>query len=71
VAYIGFFILQNKRSYLGDAVGKGARRIAYNIVLLAAVVLAVVGSAIKIKSGVIDKLRKIAQKPDIEQIEPK
>ncbi len=56
VAYIGFFILQNKRSYLGAAVGEGWKRMAFNFVLLLAVILAVVGSAIKIKGGVIDKL---------------
>ncbi|MBI1369018.1 MAG: hypothetical protein GC162_10235 [Planctomycetes bacterium] len=56
IAYVSFFILQNKRSYLGDAVGKGGKRIAFNIVLLIAVIMSVVGSAIKIKGGVIDKI---------------
>ena len=65
VAYIGFFILQNKRSYLGDAVGKGWRRAAFNVVLILALILAVVGSAIKIKGGVLDKL--FPPKPPQEQ----
>ncbi|MBN2505474.1 MAG: divalent metal cation transporter [Verrucomicrobia bacterium] len=56
IAYIAFLILNNKRSYLGDAVGRGASRLGFNAVLLAAVLLAVVGSAIKIKSGVWDRL---------------
>jgi len=56
IAYVAFFALNNKRSYLGDAVGRGSKRIAFNLVLLIAVLMAVVGSAIKIKSGVIDRL---------------
>ncbi len=56
IAYVAFFILNNKRSYLGNAVGKGKRRLAFNAVLLLAVLMAIVGSAIKIKSGVIDRL---------------
>lgn len=66
IAYIAFFILNNKRQYLGDAVGQGWRRVAFNAVLLAAVALAVVGSAIKIKSGVVDKLLP-APKPVMTQ----
>lgn len=65
VAYIGFFILQNKRSYLGDAVGRGWKRAAFNAVLILALILAVVGSAIKIKGGVLDKL--FPPKPQPEQ----
>ncbi len=60
IAYVSFFILNNKRSYLGDAVGKGWKRIAVNAVLLVAVVLSLVGAGIKIKGGVVDKIRKMA-----------
>lgn len=67
VAYIAFFILQNKRSYLGEAVGHGWKRIAFNIVLLAAVALAVVGSAIKIKGGVIDKIFPSAKTEQVQK----
>jgi Mn2+/Fe2+ NRAMP family transporter len=56
IAYVAFLVLNNKRSYLGDAVGRGGRRLAFNGVLLIAVLMAVVGSAIKIKTGVIDRL---------------
>ena len=56
IAYISFFVLNNKRSYLGDAVGHGWKRTAFNLVLLVAVALSVIGSAIKIKTGVIDKI---------------
>ena len=57
IAYIAFFILNNKRSYLGEAVGHGWKRLAFNAMLAVAVALAVVGSAIKIKGSVIDRLR--------------
>ncbi|MDZ8117644.1 NRAMP family divalent metal transporter [Pontiella agarivorans] len=56
IAYVSFFILNNKRSYLGDAVGKGWKRIAVNTVLLIAVILSLIGAGIKIKGGVIDKI---------------
>lgn len=56
IAYLAFLILQNKRSYLGEAVGRGWRRAAFNAVLVVALVLAVVGAAIKIKTGVVDKV---------------
>ena len=60
IAYVSFFILNNKRSYLGDAVGKGWKRIAVNAVLLVAVALSLVGAGIKIKGGVIDKIKNMA-----------
>ena len=65
IAYISFFILNNKRSYLGDAVGKGWRRAVFNAVLVVAVIMALIGSAINIKDRVIDKLlpQKTAANP--------
>lgn len=56
IAYLTFFILNNKRSYLGDAVGAGWKRTAFNVVLLIALGMSLVGAAIKIKTGVIDKM---------------
>lgn len=67
IAYVSFFILNNKRSYLGDAVGKGWKRIAVNAVLLVAVILSLIGAGIKIKSGVIDKIKSMTAKPIAEQ----
>jgi manganese transport protein len=63
IAYISFFILNNKRSYLGDAVGKGWKRMAVNIVLLIAVIMSLIGAGIKIKGGVIDKIIMMTEKP--------
>jgi Mn2+/Fe2+ NRAMP family transporter len=56
IAYITFFVLNNKRSYLGDAVGRGWKRLAYNAVLVVAIAAATIGAGIKIKTGVVDKL---------------
>lgn len=67
IAYVSFFILNNKRSYMGDAVGKGWKRIVVNTILLVAVIMALVGAGIKIKGGVIDKIKKMASKPPAEQ----
>ena len=56
IAYVIFLILNNKRSYIGDAVGSGGRRVALNVLLVIALAMATIGSVIKIKGNVIDKL---------------
>ena len=58
IAYVIFFLLNNKRSYIGDAVGRGWRRLVWNVVLLLAIALATSGAVIQIKTRVIDELRK-------------
>jgi manganese transport protein len=50
IAYIAFFILQNKRSYLGDAVNKGFKGTVWNILLLLAILVVAVGAIVKILS---------------------
>lgn len=56
IAYITFFVMSNKRSYLGEAAGTGWKRALFNLAMIVAILFACVGSAIKIKSGVIDKI---------------
>lgn len=56
IAYVIFFYLNNKRSYIGEAVGKGAKRVVFNIILLAALVFACFGSYISIQKNVIQKI---------------
>jgi manganese transport protein len=63
IAYIAFFIMNNKRSYIGDAVGHGTRRVVINVILLIAVAMSVVGAAVKIKGGVIDKVPQLFGRP--------
>lgn len=58
IAYVIFFLLNNKRSYIGDAVGRGWRRVVWNALLLVAIALATTGSVIQIKTRVIDELFK-------------
>ncbi|TWT83270.1 manganese transport protein MntH [Planctomycetes bacterium CA13] len=56
IAYFAFLIMNNKRSYIGDAVGSGWTRVAFNIILVIALAVATIGSGIKIYGNVIKKL---------------
>lgn len=50
VAYIGFFILQNKKSYLGGDVVRGIRGSAWNFLLILAILVVAAGAVIKLMS---------------------
>ncbi len=50
IAYIAFFILQNKRSYLGDEVNRGFKGTVWNILLVLAILVVAVGAVVKIVS---------------------
>ncbi len=50
VAYIGFFILQNKKSYLGKDVNRGKRGKIWNVLLVIAILVVAVGAVVKILS---------------------
>ena len=50
VAYICFFVLQNKKSYLGDEVNQGIKGGTWNIILILAILVVAVGAVIKILS---------------------
>lgn len=71
IAYFIFFYLNNKRSYIGDAVGKGWKRVVFNIILVLALIFACIGSGKSFKSGVIDKLcpAKPAPVAEAEKVE--
>lgn len=56
IAYLLFLVMNNKRSYIGDAVGSGMSRVVFNAILVIALAVATIGSIIKIKGGVIDKV---------------
>jgi hypothetical protein len=56
IAYLTFLLMNNRRGYLGAAVGHGWKRALFNLLLAIAVAMSVVGAAIQIKSRVIDKL---------------
>ena len=53
IAYLTFLIMNNKRSYIGDAVGKGLGRVLFNAILCAALLVATIGSGIGIYRNVI------------------
>ena len=56
VAYLIFLVMNNKRSYIGDAVDKGWRRIVFNTMLAIALLMACIGAFINVKSRVYDVL---------------
>lgn len=56
IAYLIFLIMNNRRSYIGDAVGKGPKRLIFNCLLILALVMASIGSAISLKNNVYNKL---------------
>jgi hypothetical protein len=56
IAYLIFLVLNNRRSYIGDAVGKGLKRIVFNGLLVLALLMATIGASIMIKMRVIDVL---------------
>jgi hypothetical protein len=53
IAYLTFLIMNNKRSYIGDAVGHGISRFIFNTLLVVALLVATIGSAIQINNRVI------------------
>jgi hypothetical protein len=50
IAYIAFFVLQNKRSYLGEAVPRGLKGTVWNILLVLAILVVAAGAVVKILS---------------------
>jgi Mn2+/Fe2+ NRAMP family transporter len=50
IAYLGFFILQNKKSYLGTDVPRGFRGGLWNVILMAAILVVAAGAVIKVLS---------------------
>ena len=50
IAYVAFFILHNKRSYLGDEVVSGLKGAVWNVLLLLAILVVAAGAVAKILS---------------------
>jgi hypothetical protein len=61
IAYLTFLIMNNRRSYIGDAVGQGIGRWLFNLVLILALAVATIGSVIQIKKRVVDKLLPVSK----------
>jgi len=68
IAYLAFLIMNNKRSYIGDAVGKGLRRVLWNAILVVALAMATIGSIIQINERVVknDRVRAWFGIPPVE-----
>ncbi|MDR3234443.1 MAG: divalent metal cation transporter [Planctomycetaceae bacterium] len=58
IAYITFLLMNNRRSYIGAAVGKGFSRWLFNAVLVIALIAATIGAGIALKTRVYDELKK-------------
>lgn len=56
IAYFIFLVMNNRRSYIGEAVGKGPVRWLVNAILLVALCFTCLATCIKLKSDVIDKV---------------
>ena len=53
VAYLIFYLLNNKESYLGDGMMKWPRREIFNLILAIALIMSVIGSIIQINNRVV------------------
>lgn len=67
IAYITFFIMNNKKDYLGEHAWKGTKKVIMNILMIIAILFSCIGSAIQIKTRVIDKI--FPKKPPIQKVE--
>jgi len=63
IAYVIFLILNNKRSYIGDAVGRGAGRVVFNVLLVIALAVATVGSVLGVKNKVVKPIKEWLDQP--------
>ncbi len=66
IAYLIFLIMNNRRSYIGDAVGHGWKRVVFNLLLMVALAVATTGSAIQLKGRVINKILPKKDQPAVE-----
>lgn len=68
IAYLAFLIMNNKRSYLGDAVGHGFSRILFNMILGIALAMSIVGCSIMIYKNVVKKIWPDQAPPAAEKV---
>lgn len=57
IAYVMFLVLNNKRKYIGDAVGKGFGRFIFNILLIVALTVATIGAVIGLNKRVVKPIK--------------
>lgn len=61
IAYLIFLIMNNRRSYIGNAVGRGPGRVIFNLILLVALAVAAMGSFVKLRDGVWNPVTRMMQ----------
>ena len=69
IAYFIFLWLNNDKGYIGDATGKGLKRAIFNVILVAALIFACIGSFISLKKNVYDKFATKPAQPAVETVE--
>ncbi|MGQ9504699.1 MAG: NRAMP family divalent metal transporter [Thermogutta sp.] len=58
IVYFTIFLMVNRKKYLGEAVGFGPVRWVFNILLIAAITVTTIGTAVQIRNRVVEPLRK-------------
>ena len=58
IAYLIFLVVNNRRQYIGNAVGKGPKRWIFNCMLVLALILVSIGATVSFKKNVIDGIHK-------------
>jgi Mn2+/Fe2+ NRAMP family transporter len=71
IAYVIFIILNNRKSFIGEAVGKGIKRKLFNTALVITLIVTTFGAGVKISSSVIEPIRKnFFLEDDTQKTEP-
>lgn len=63
VAVVGFLILMNSPGYMGKAMPRGGRRLAWNAVLATSIVVMSIGAYVSIKPKIVDILGMLRSQP--------
>ena len=66
IAYFIFLVMSNKKSYLGDAVGRGPLHALFNLILVIALVVSLIGAVIAVNAKVIQPIWNAMAKPAAE-----
>ena len=64
IAYLMFLVINNNRGYIGKAVGKGAGREIFNLILILALIVASVGAVIGLNNRVVQPLKGLLTKEE-------
>lgn len=68
IAYFIFLVMSNKKSYLGDDVGRGPLHVLFNLILVVALVVSIIGAVITLKTKVVDPIKENLTSPAAEAV---